>query len=198
MLIVEHDTVLRGTVVREAEARWGIAASAAATMGEALARLAEKPDLVVFALRLPDGSGLAIADQANSHSPVPRLIAMVDHASADEALALGRRGVRYFLSKPISLDELRAAVQRSIMPPPLGALAAGCVGVHSLHDVIAGVRQAMVERALARANGNRTMAAEMLGVTRQAVQQMIRDMASGIVDVDQRAERSREAQANLR
>jgi hypothetical protein len=38
------------------------------------------------------------------------------------------------------------------------------------------VRRAMAEQALAMAAGNKTGAARLLGITRQAVQQLIRDL----------------------
>jgi DNA-binding NtrC family response regulator len=197
MLIVEHDDVLRGAIVREAESQWSMAASAAATLREGLAMLVDEPDLVVFALRLPDGNGLAIADRANAHAPVPHLLAMIEDASFDEAFALARKGVRHCLAKPISLDELRDTALRAVAPPTLGPLAAQCVGAQSLHDVIAGVRHAMLEQALARAKGNRTVAAEMLGITRQAVQQMLRESGASRLDISQKS-RMDGAQVNLR
>jgi DNA-binding NtrC family response regulator len=58
----------------------------------------------------------------------------------------------------------------------LGTLAAAQVGHESLQRVQASVKRAMVERALALAADNRTNAARLLGVSRQAVQQMIRDL----------------------
>ena len=38
------------------------------------------------------------------------------------------------------------------------------------------MRRNMVQQALAMSGGNRTRAAQLLGVTRQAVQQMIREL----------------------
>jgi DNA-binding NtrC family response regulator len=50
------------------------------------------------------------------------------------------------------------------------------VGSQPLHDIVGGVRRVLVEQALALSGGNKTHAAELLQVTRQAVQHMVRDL----------------------
>ena len=58
----------------------------------------------------------------------------------------------------------------------LEAVARAEVGSASYQDITARVRRAMVEQALELAGGNRTGAARLLQVSRQAVQQLIRSL----------------------
>lgn len=55
----------------------------------------------------------------------------------------------------------------------LVGLAAALVGTRSLLDAQDSVKRAMVAEALMRTRGNFTRAAELLGVKRQAIQQMV-------------------------
>jgi DNA-binding NtrC family response regulator len=50
------------------------------------------------------------------------------------------------------------------------------VGQEGMRDILDHVRKALAEQALARSSGNKTGAARLLGVTRQAVQQLISDL----------------------
>jgi DNA-binding NtrC family response regulator len=50
------------------------------------------------------------------------------------------------------------------------------VGRVSFREVLDRVRRSMAEQALAMSAGNKTGAARLLGITRQAVQQLIRDL----------------------
>jgi DNA-binding NtrC family response regulator len=55
----------------------------------------------------------------------------------------------------------------------IATLAAALVGVRGIEEVVQEIRQSMLSEALTRSQGNRTHAASLLGVTRQAVQQMV-------------------------
>ena len=55
----------------------------------------------------------------------------------------------------------------------IGVLAATLVGTRGVDEVIQEIRHSMLAEALSRSQGNRTHAANLLGVTRQAVQQML-------------------------
>jgi hypothetical protein len=92
-------------------------------------------------------------------------------------LAIAEMVERGYLPKPLSLAALRAiAGAQRRAPDPMGTIAAACVGYESLQGVQTSVKLAMVEQALALSSDNRTNAARLLGVSRQAVQQMIRDL----------------------
>ena len=67
-------------------------------------------------------------------------------------------------------ESSRAAIDRDL----LVAVARRQVGSVDIPDLTDAVREAMVREALEREGGNITRAADLLGVTRQAVQQLIR------------------------
>jgi DNA-binding NtrC family response regulator len=76
--------------------------------------------------------------------------------------------------KPLHRDSLSSVIQAALEePPPLDALASSFVGYASLPDVQGRVRKAMLDQAMALSEGNRSRAAELLGVSRQAVQQSL-------------------------
>jgi two-component system, response regulator RegA len=60
-------------------------------------------------------------------------------------------------------------------PPKLDALVAASVGRTPMRELQTEVRRVMVEQALAKAEGSRSGAARLLHVSRQAVQQMVRE-----------------------
>jgi CheY-like chemotaxis protein len=71
--------------------------------------LHESFDLVLSDQRMPCMSGLELLRAVRAVSPVPFLIISADRSAEREAMA---SGVNEFLSKPISLAALRAAVAR--------------------------------------------------------------------------------------
>ncbi|HEX4476730.1 MAG TPA: response regulator [Polyangiaceae bacterium] len=177
VLVVEDDDLLRRSIGK-AVSSWGAQAIEAATVAEGVVFLAQHPDLLVVDVRLGEGSGIDVVRAATQVRPIPLMIAMSGKASPEEAFRLAQLGVRGYLPKPLSLDDLRATVTAIAQQQvSLSAHAAGRVGQEAFQDVQANLRRTMVEQALALSAGSRTGAARLLGVTRQAVQQMIRDLS---------------------
>jgi two-component system response regulator RegA len=124
---------------------------------------------------LPDGNAFTVLEQAQKLTPAPIRIAMSGEASAEEAFRLAGFGVRRFLQKPVSLAEIWEAVcKANEEAPDLSPFVQESVGHVSLKALTGTVRSAAIRQALAIARGNRTRAARILQVTRQAVQQMVR------------------------
>ena len=174
-LVVEDDVELGRALVRALE-DWG-ADTQLATSVAAAGTLVEKAELVVLDIALPDGSGVRIAERAAELRPAPLVIAFSGHATAEEAFRLGQLGVRGYLTKPLSLSDFTATVAALLAgAPDLAPFLVATVGREPFQKVLANVRRTMAEQALARSGGNRTGAARLLGVTRQAVQNIIRDL----------------------
>jgi len=147
----------------------------ASSCAAALQALEHSFDLLLLDVRLPDGSSVNIAEVAAAKSPSPLIVVFSGEASAEEAFKLAQLGAMRFLSKPFSLDELLAAIQMvQVTRMKIEPLVRPYVGSADLRDVQDHVRRAMVEQALALTNGNRTAAARLLRVTRQAIQKFIR------------------------
>ena len=140
--------------------------------------LAERPDLVVLDVRLPDGDAFTVLDYARKLAPAPIQIALSGAASPEDAFRLAQYGVRSFLQKPVSLGDIWDAIQSAVEEPPdIAPHVQQAVGHLSLRELTSQVRDEAIKEALASARGNRTGAARILQVTRQAVQQMLRPPA---------------------
>lgn len=174
VLVLEDNVPLRAAIARIVQS-WGAQALEAGTAREGLALLAPPPDLIIADIRLPDESAFVVFDAASRLWPKPLGVAISGEASPDEAFRLAQMGVGAYLAKPLSLEELTAAVEavRSA-PPSLDLMVSACVGQLSLHEVQDRMRHVMLHQALALTEGSRSGAARLLDVSRQAVQQILR------------------------
>lgn len=148
----------------------------AATVGEALTLLEKgKVDLVITDMRIGDGSGLDVARAAARLRPAPYVIAMSGHPDTREGLALGQAGAVAFLAKPFELSDVRAVLAELKRPGSfeLQALVRRVLGASPMPEVLDSVRRAMVFEALARNDGNKAQAAQMLGISRQHLQKIL-------------------------
>jgi len=81
--------------------------------GALAATAAEKPDLIILDLGLPDRSGFDVIAEIRTHSPVPIIVlsARSDERSKVEALDLGADD---YLSKPFGMAELMARLRAAL------------------------------------------------------------------------------------
>lgn len=176
LLVVEDDAALRTALVR-----WAIDGDDFAevvgvgSLVEAFDALSESFDVLVTDVSLPDGSAVFLVEAAARRRPAPAVVAMSGKANADQGFRLARAGASSYLSKPFTLSELGAAIHGALREPiDLGPGVVTHVGRVPLAVVQQRVRKLMVDQALAMTQANRTRAGRLLGVTRQAVQQMLR------------------------
>jgi two-component system response regulator PilR (NtrC family) len=99
-------------------ARMGLNVDRAATVQEALARINSRHyDLCLTDMRLPDGKGLEIVRQINSQSPTTPVAVITAFGSADNAVAALKAGAFDYISKPVSLEQLRSLVKTALKIP---------------------------------------------------------------------------------
>ena len=180
-LVIEDDLSLRAAIVRILEGSGDVTISEAGTASEAKRLLVEAPppQLVIVDVRLPDETAFGILDVATQLSPAPIIVAMSGKASPDEAFQLAQRGVRKYLRKPFSIEELRETIEAARRETPeIQPIISAWVGRVPMRELQQEVRRVMVTEALARTEGSRSGAARLLHVTRQAVQQMLRSEGS--------------------
>ncbi len=174
VLIVEDNDALRAAMARVVRS-WGAQAIEAGTVREAKTHLRPPPDLVVVDVRLPDGTAFSVLEAISGVWPAPVKVAISGKASPEEAFRLAQQGVRAYLSKPLSLGDLRAAVEAACREAPLiEPLVAESVGYVPMRELQRRVRSAMIHQALALNQGSRSGAARLLDVSRQALQQILR------------------------
>jgi ActR/RegA family two-component response regulator len=156
---------------------WGATVFWVRTLDQGL-RACNRPfELMVLDVDLPDGSGVALAELAARMRPQPIIISISGQATPRDAFRLAQLGALALLTKPLSLADFMVTVEAVLEKAPdyVPHLVA-VVGHESFRTVLDRVRRAMAEQALALAEGNKTGAARLLGITRQAVQQLIRDL----------------------
>lgn len=181
-LVIEDDPDLREAVGRMLEG-WGVSVLLAATVGEARRALASvrPPDLVLVDVRLPDEPVMPLLKEVAGLSPVPIVVAMSGVARPDETFQLSPLGVRAYLAKPFGREELAQAIETACRETsPLHPVIQSLVGRVPMRDLQKEVRSVMVKEALARTEGSRSGAARLLRVTRQAVQQILRNESKDI------------------
>ena len=192
VLIVEDNIALLKAIARHV-ASWGAEAFEARTCAEASELLAHGPDVLISDIRLPDGSGFEVLEEASRTRPKPLLVAISGEASTEEAFRLGQIGVRAYLEKPLSLAALTEAVSMALREAPeLQGLISDCVGRVPMRELQGQMRHVMLDQALALSDGSRSGAARLLDVSRQAVQQLLRSESKSVEGA------SADTQENLR
>src|SRR5215813_12786097 len=74
---------------------------------------AEKPDLVILDLGLPDQSGLELISEIRKSSPVPIVVLSARHDERSKVEALDR-GADDYVSKPFGMAELMARLRAAL------------------------------------------------------------------------------------
>jgi DNA-binding NtrC family response regulator len=175
VLIVEDDEMLRRSLARVVR-QWGAQVSEAGSIHEGIELLEENPDLLLTDVALPDGDAFQLLEQASARRPAPVAIAVSGQTSTEDAFRLAQVGCRAFLEKPFQVELLAERVEKALSEAPrIDALVAASVGRTPMRELQTEVRRVMVEQALAKAEGSRSAAARLLSVSRQAVQQMVRE-----------------------
>ena len=121
VLVVDDESDIRELLAMTLS-RMGVESHGAATKAEALALLAaNRYDLCLTDMRLPDGDGLTVLDYVaknHAHTPVAVITA---HGSTENAVAALKAGAFDYLAKPVSLEQLRALIRSALNLPPVPA-----------------------------------------------------------------------------
>ncbi|HEV8546051.1 MAG TPA: response regulator transcription factor [Candidatus Limnocylindrales bacterium] len=110
ILVVDDETTLRETLVDALEAE-GFQVVAAADGREALTRFrADRPDLVLLDLMLPELSGVEVCRIIRAESSVPIIMLTAKDSELDKVVGL-ELGADDYVTKPFSLRELSARIR---------------------------------------------------------------------------------------
>jgi two-component system response regulator HydG len=113
VLVVDDDASVRQTCSTIAE-KMGCAVVGAGTVTQARRILKNrKIDVVLLDLKLPDGGGLALLEQANALYPDTAVVVMTAFATVSSAVEAMRIGARDYLTKPFALEELTTVLERA-------------------------------------------------------------------------------------
>ena len=98
--------------------RMGVESHVAASEAEALSLLsAQRYDLCLTDMRLPDGDGLNVLAYVAKHHPNTPVAVITAHGSTENAVAALKAGAFDYLSKPVSLEQLRALIRSALNLP---------------------------------------------------------------------------------
>lgn len=99
-------------------ARMGLNVDRAASVSAALTLLKTRSyELCLTDMKLPDGDGLEIVRHISVHAPLTPVAVITAFGSADNAVAALKAGAFDYLSKPVSLDQLRSLVRTALKLP---------------------------------------------------------------------------------
>lgn len=131
LLVVEDRDSLRRLLLR-VFGEEGYRVAAAAGAGEGLAHLAaERPDLVLTDLKLPDGSGLDVVRACAAAAPPVPVVVLTAYGTVGAAVEAMKLGALDFLEKPVELGELRRRVAAIVAP-----ISASAGAAHSDADAV--------------------------------------------------------------
>jgi DNA-binding NarL/FixJ family response regulator len=112
VVLVDDHAMFRAGVRAELGERVDVVGDAG-TVVEAVAVIAaQRPDVVLLDVHMPDGGGLAVLDAVRERVPDTHFLALSVSDAAEDVIALIRAGARGYVTKTISADELADAVRR--------------------------------------------------------------------------------------
>jgi DNA-binding NtrC family response regulator len=117
ILVVDDEESIREflTILLEKEGYEVVTAGAVSTAIERL--LAEPFDLVMCDLKLPDGNGLEVLEEARHRQLESPFIIITAHTTPQHALESLRAGAAEYLSKPFNVDDLKIILDKLLQQP---------------------------------------------------------------------------------
>lgn len=101
--------------------KMGLEVHKAGNVREALKKLAaQKFDLCLTDMRMPDGDGLHVVQYITQHNLDIPVAVITAHGNTENAVTALKAGAFDYLSKPVSLDQLRALVKSALKLPQAG------------------------------------------------------------------------------
>ncbi|HVR20916.1 MAG TPA: helix-turn-helix domain-containing protein [Polyangiaceae bacterium] len=141
----------------------------------ALTAIARGVDAAFLFASMPDGVALRVARDALRACPAPPVI-VVSQGPHPDLFALARAGAAAHLNWPLNPEEVWQCLEAtSLSTDLLEADVRSLVGRVGIKDAQGWVRKTMLEHALDASHGSRRGAARLLGVTRPAIQRMLRE-----------------------
>lgn len=114
VLLVEDDDIMRLSLEDRLELE-GICVRTAPSLAEARLALAHMAvDMVITDVRLPDGSGRTVFEEARRQLPGVPVVLMTAYGAVSEAVELVKAGAMDYLTKPFRLEEFIGLVRRTL------------------------------------------------------------------------------------
>ena len=118
-LLLVDDDALFCEVLAEALARHGYRIAVCHDVAAALVQArAAPPDYALLDLRMPGPSGLTLIRDLLAFNPAVRIVVLTGYASIATAVEAIKLGAVHYLTKPVGVDDIRAALHATEAPPP--------------------------------------------------------------------------------
>jgi two-component system, response regulator RegA len=164
VLVVDDDEVFRSRLGKAFRDR-GFDVRTARDAAEALrAARQDSPEFAVVDLRMPDASGLDVVRELHSIDPASVIVMLTGYGSIATAVEAVRLGAVHYLSKPVDIDQILAALA--------GKSAASPISPDSVPS-LARVEWEHIQRVLRDCDGNISQAARLLGLHRRSLQRKL-------------------------
>lgn len=164
ILVVDDDDAFRTRLTRALADR-GHEVVSAGSIEEARRVIREaRPGTAIIDLRLGDGDGLMLLDDVLKAVPTCRAMVLTGYGSIATAVSAMRAGAHNFVSKPVDVDDVIAALGD---PPRQIELAPGA------SRSLARVEWETIQRVLAECDGNISETARRLGLHRRTLQRKL-------------------------
>jgi two-component system, NtrC family, response regulator PilR len=117
VLVVDDESDIR-ELLDMTLARMGLACDCAANIAEARNLLEQHAyRLCLTDMRMPDGDGIELVRHIEAHCPTVPVAVITAHGSTENAVAALKAGAFDYLSKPVSLAQLRTLVKSALALP---------------------------------------------------------------------------------
>ncbi len=112
VVLVDDHAMFRAGVRAELGSRVQVVGDAGSVAQAVEVIAAQRPEVVLLDVHMPDGGGLAVLEAVRERVPDTRFLALSVSDAAEDVIALIRAGARGYVTKTISADELADAVTR--------------------------------------------------------------------------------------
>jgi two-component system response regulator PilR (NtrC family) len=123
VLVIDDEADIR-ELLELSLVRMGLGVDCAGSVKDAKARLQERQyDLCLTDMRLPDGDGLELVRHIGAHCGDVPVAVITAFGSTENAVAALKAGAFDYLTKPLSLEQLRALIKSALSLPQRPAIA---------------------------------------------------------------------------
>lgn len=173
VLLVDDDAVFRDRLAQALTSR-GYDVRAVSGFEDALAAARqETPEYAIVDLRMPGHSGLEVVRDLSALDPSTRIVMLTGYGSIATAVEAVRLGAAQYLIKPITVEDLLAAFERSQQPPTVA------VPPDQRSSSLARAEWEHIQRVLVDCGGNISEAARRLGLHRRSLQRKLNKYPPG-------------------
>ncbi|MCC7258354.1 MAG: response regulator [Gammaproteobacteria bacterium] len=170
-LVVDDDDIFCGVLTRALERR-GCAVTAARSVAEARQALERlSPDYAVVDLRIGSDSGLTLVREIAQRSPRTSTVVLTGYGSIATAVEAIKLGAVHYLTKPVEIDEILAALKKGA---PAASAPAPAPAAEPRPLSVRRAECEHIQRVLSDHAGNISAAARALGIHRRTLQRKLR------------------------